>query len=345
MDNNIVSSQRYVGADNAKGFLIFFVVLGHVLQRELGSSFLAPRVQLWIYLFHMPAFIFLAGMFSKKTVQKRRFEKPFSYLLLYVFMKVLFYASGVYINGAESTEFKLFNENGIPWFCLSMFWWLLLVTLLKDRAPRTVLAVAILAAVLVGHTSWDSSYLAVLRTINFFPCFYLGYLTDPDTLFSECQKRKVQFVGACVLLISFLIVLFFYSNKNDIKLFRGVYLYKEMGETFLGTSGGCARFIAFVLSLVLLLSLLAVCSIHNTVFAYVGRHTLQVFVFHGPIIDILFDKTDIIHNTLFPDNSFVQAFVISLLILFITLLPPFHHVVHHIMAIPGRLAGIIHNKK
>lgn len=49
--------------DNAKGILIFLVLIGHFIMtyRPLKPIFDS------IYLFHMPAFLFISGLFSKKS--------------------------------------------------------------------------------------------------------------------------------------------------------------------------------------------------------------------------------------------------------------------------------------
>ena len=46
--------------DKAKGILIILVVIGHIWQS-------GPVFNI-IYAFHMPAFFFISGLFSKKTV-------------------------------------------------------------------------------------------------------------------------------------------------------------------------------------------------------------------------------------------------------------------------------------
>ncbi len=57
--------------DALKGVLIFLVVLGHMLELNKATS--DTSVVLWdfIYLFHMPLFIFVSGYFSKNI----NFEK------------------------------------------------------------------------------------------------------------------------------------------------------------------------------------------------------------------------------------------------------------------------------
>ncbi|WP_332694487.1 IS200/IS605 family transposase [Halalkalibacter lacteus] len=51
--------------DNAKAVLIFLVVLGHILSEFLHEDQLVSSVYLFIYLFHMPAFVLIAGYFAK----------------------------------------------------------------------------------------------------------------------------------------------------------------------------------------------------------------------------------------------------------------------------------------
>ena len=58
--------------DNAKFLLIFLVVLGHFADYYTKDSLNMRRLFLFIYLFHMPAFIFISGLFSKNTVNHKR---------------------------------------------------------------------------------------------------------------------------------------------------------------------------------------------------------------------------------------------------------------------------------
>src|SRR5699024_12235808 len=51
--------------DNAKLLLIFLVVFGHATQPFISESNSISTLYTWIYTFHMPAFIFLAGFFAK----------------------------------------------------------------------------------------------------------------------------------------------------------------------------------------------------------------------------------------------------------------------------------------
>ena len=63
--------------DNIKGILIVLVVFGHFLY-EFRSNLTLELVTKVIYLFHMPAFVFLSGYFSKSE-NARKNEKLFRF--------------------------------------------------------------------------------------------------------------------------------------------------------------------------------------------------------------------------------------------------------------------------
>lgn len=56
--------------DFIKGFLIFLVVWGHVIQFFYTGNSLENPILIWIYSFHMPLFIFISGYFALYTIRK-----------------------------------------------------------------------------------------------------------------------------------------------------------------------------------------------------------------------------------------------------------------------------------
>ena len=64
------------------------------------------RLYLYIYIFHMPAFIFVSGLFSKGSVDNKNYKKVFECIVLYLFVKCIFYMS-VNIFGGGGLIFSL----------------------------------------------------------------------------------------------------------------------------------------------------------------------------------------------------------------------------------------------
>ena len=76
--------QRVYYFDNLKAALIFLVVIGHVF--ELVTSRLIDIAYMFVYIFHMPLFIFVSGYFAKYSPKKLLF----SLIPLYFFFQLLY---------------------------------------------------------------------------------------------------------------------------------------------------------------------------------------------------------------------------------------------------------------
>src|SRR4051812_1403099 len=61
--------------DNAKFFLIFFVVFGHFIQSYIHENQLIYTLYTTIYTFHMPALILISGFFAKGFHKKGYLKK------------------------------------------------------------------------------------------------------------------------------------------------------------------------------------------------------------------------------------------------------------------------------
>ena len=117
-----MTKERLAYFDNLKGVLIILVVIGHLLEpcARLGSEGLAGfRVLDFIYMFHMPLFIFVTGLFSKGVFRQGRFraEVPLFYFaicfLLYTGLMVEKCLLGAHVS------FNYLTLNGrIPWYLM-----------------------------------------------------------------------------------------------------------------------------------------------------------------------------------------------------------------------------------
>lgn len=61
--------------DNIKFILILLVVLGHFVDVYTSESDNMKALFFTIYIFHMPLFIFISGLFSKKFINSNKFKK------------------------------------------------------------------------------------------------------------------------------------------------------------------------------------------------------------------------------------------------------------------------------
>lgn len=106
--------------DNAKLVLIFLVVFGHMIQPFTDGSHGINTLYMWVYTFHMPAFIFLAGFFAKGLGNKKYITNLAKKLLLpYLIFQALF--SGYYfILGHNDWQTGVFSPHWALWFLFSL---------------------------------------------------------------------------------------------------------------------------------------------------------------------------------------------------------------------------------
>ena len=170
--------------DGMKGVLIFLVVLGHFLLPLLGFG--ARSINLpfdFIYSFHMPAFVFLSGLFAGHALRSPRHwcKRCLSLLWLYICFKwLVFYPErAAYQTGGTWPDF--WHESGTPWFVLALFLWTFALPLfaLLRRAFTTAPVLILILALSLRLGDLDArlhlmDFLALDRVIAFAPFFYGG---------------------------------------------------------------------------------------------------------------------------------------------------------------------------
>jgi fucose 4-O-acetylase-like acetyltransferase len=185
-------SQRISGFDAVKGAAIFAVVFGHV-WRGLDGAGLIPnaalfaRVDAAIYLFHMPVFFFLSGLFISTQRPFTAFLRNRAILLLWPMVlwgwidAGLKSAAGIPIKGhvysAVEVALSALPPVGIFWFLYTLFilhmiaWGLL-------RLPRMVYMPVMAALAVAASAGWInvSPFDSLWNTVIFLPPFFAGIL-------------------------------------------------------------------------------------------------------------------------------------------------------------------------
>ena len=172
--------------DVTKGFLIFLVVYGHVIQ-YIGynnTGFLVDPVFKGIYLFHMPPFMAISGYVSFNSIQKSSFFGLIGRRVQTLYFPVLFWSTLIelsrittgiagHIGWSQAYELLLIilSRTGRYWFIVVLFESIVCVSFLKTIGFRTQtsLLAACLAAYLIPF-QWLNSFKVI------FPFFCLGYL-------------------------------------------------------------------------------------------------------------------------------------------------------------------------
>ena len=164
-------NRRLPYLDNAKLAMMFLVVYGHLLESALTQqpSHAAHTLYLLIYLFHMPVWVFLAGLSSRVETTLRDCGRLLSLLIVFQAFYVLL-LSGLRHNYRE----WIVTPWWILWFILSLIIWKMLLPL--ARKSRWTLALAIVAALGAGASGWIGRPFSLSRTVVWFPFFLVGHI-------------------------------------------------------------------------------------------------------------------------------------------------------------------------
>lgn len=289
----MVYTERVAKWDNAKLILIFLVVLGHFLETFLEQYAVCRGVYVMIYLFHMPAFLFISGMFSKKTVNTKRLDwaKITPYLLLFVILD--FGRFIVRYHWDPELTFRVFRITGVSWYLFALFVLIVVTHLLRKIDPKYVFFVSIGISLIIGYSKGIGYWFALYRIITMFPFFYLGYLWDPKKVENILEKSWIKILAAAVLAIYV-----FYCLKHPDQIFAykslvtaGTNYYEMEFDTapyVVPPIAGLYRLRYYGLAFLVLFSVLAVIPKCRTpVFSEMGSRTLSVYFWHLMAVEIL----------------------------------------------------------
>lgn len=269
-----VPRERNYKLDNAKGALIFIVVFAHLL--ELAGGWSAPLREIILvplYIFCMPAFVFLAGATSrpKGTVQR---------VLILIAMLIAFQAA------YQAQEFFLYGkfEDGklepfwLLWFLLAMIWYTLGTPLMARLGPKVCVPASIAIALAAGLIPFADGRLALSRTLVFLPFFVTGYFWGWKLLNSKFPRYSAL-VGLAVILILGAIALAYGLEK---RWFFGSRNYAAMDVApHIALAIRAALLSASALGVI---ALIAVTSNRQTFITLAGRTSLAVYLLHGFVV-------------------------------------------------------------
>lgn len=328
--------ERDARYDNLKLFLIYCVILGHLGNRYASKSDTVAALQLWVYLFHMPAFIYIAGLFSKRTVNEARWDKAVSYLILYFFMKSIPVIKGLIFGNIGSVSVNLINVTSVAWFALAMFEWYIIAILIRRVHPAYVLTLSICFSIVSGYFSQIGSFMTLKRAIVFFPIFYLGYLTDQKKLTVWAEKPEIRIIAAAILVLSFVICFWKLDLLSHWRLlFRAKADYSAIKTSLSIRSGWLWRITFYVVSMLLTGSLIAISPSRKFFFSSLGAKTLPVYVFHQHLISLIL-KISVFKNLMKNPYLGIKCLLFAALILLLSSLPIFDIPLRYLMNIPAR---------
>ena len=120
--------QREYLFDNYKVLLILLVVIGHFIEPSNDQNPFLYELKWGIVAFHMPAFIFISGYFSKRIPSLKKMLCGL--VIPYFVYEILYYLLYTFILDKE-TGFYFTRPKFSLWYLMALFAWRLLSPLIE----------------------------------------------------------------------------------------------------------------------------------------------------------------------------------------------------------------------
>lgn len=283
-----LTKERSFYLDNVKSVLIFFVVIGHFAEVAISHSDIFKAIFLWLYSFHMPLFIFITGYLSKNLIstKERVFKKSFEYFTLYFLMKIFIFFTRYFAE--ENKNFYILKESSVPWYLLAIAIMCLASHYLRNLNKNAVLLLAVLIALFAGYDKTIGDFLALSRTLVFFPFFHLGLMCEEPQLIRIANNKKLAIIGCIIIVASLLFTVLNVDLVYNLRpLLTGRNSYKAL-KTSLVMFGPLLRSLVYSIGCILSISFLAIIPKKNLrYFSKIGKNTLQIYFYHRPILWII----------------------------------------------------------
>ena len=274
--------------DIVKAFLIFTVVLGHLCDKYTADSASMRAAYFFIYIFHMPLFLFISGMFSKSSIDQKRYGRIFSYLVLYYLIKILIWLPrAVFL---EDYSFSLLSENSVPWYAFALFVFCLVTIALRKFSPLYVMTAAVVFACFAGYDSSVTDELVLSRIIAFYPFFLAGYYLDGERVLRALSGSALKIISLVLLTV---LAAFVFLRIKDIYWIRPLLTGKNPFRTLgaYAPYGGLLRLLYYGAAFAVGAMVIAVlpAKLGRGWISGIGRRSVQIFSLHWPVTIILYE--------------------------------------------------------
>lgn len=303
-----LSTNRIPFWDSLKVFLIFLVVYGHMIETCVDNSLFNQATYNFIYLFHMPLFVFITGKFSHIKYRRKYISRMLIIFETYIVFQFIRCSKSLFFDGHLSLFPDILIPKGILWYLACLLLWRLIVLTARDYIERykwLFLLLFFAMGIGTGFILVPDGTVIRFFTLGFF--FFTGYYLKDSWM--ESLFHKIPLWTAITLTISLWLLIFFVVN-TDIRsvIYFGSY-YDNPPISPYHYLWARLFFYAFaVIASVLLMRIVYA----KPLFSNYGNCTLSIFMYHVFIVMAL--RPLLASDSIL--NNEILLFFISLIICF-----------------------------
>jgi len=261
--------------DSLKFLLIFLVVYGHVLTIDYAPLSVNRGVFNFIFLFHMPLFIFISGRFSQLRDRKRYLEGIGRLIETYVVFQILHIIARYFMHrGVFTLEHILVYPEMTMWYLQCLVYWRLLIYFMPQSSTWSknnvvgVIFVSFVISLLAGYLPFSREF-SIQRACSYLPFFMMGFYSHRIDI-RGLLNRLPSSVAYATIAIVFGIILFYFNGSY--KFLTGAIPYSASGDLLVRL--GC-----MVAAMIISISVMRIAP-NNKRFAEWGKVTLFVYMYH-----------------------------------------------------------------
>ncbi|MGW2261217.1 acyltransferase family protein [Streptomyces sp. NPDC001780] len=263
--------------DNAKFLAIVLVAMAHAWEPVMDGSRATKALYMFVYAFHMPAFIVVSGYFSRNfTASPRQIKRLVTGVAVpYVVFETAYSLFKRYADDTPGHPISLLDPFYLTWFLAALFIWRLTTPLW--RSLRHPLAVALVVACLASVSPSIGDDLDLQRTLQFAPYFVVGLCLKPEH-FQMVRRREARLL-AVPLLAGALAFSYWAAAEMRNGWFYHSYSAQELDSAW--WVGPVMQFALFGCSMLLTAAFLALVPRRRTWFTVLGAGTICGYLLHG----------------------------------------------------------------
>ena len=267
--------------DNIKFILITLVVFGHFLELINGQA--TDNLYRTIYLFHIPAFIFITGYFAKFNPAKI----IRTLILPYVILQLLYLPyNSLFILEKDTFTLQFTKPYWLLWYLMTVAFYYLLIPFFETNNRQKqlmIVAASIIVSLLAGLDENIGYFLSLSRFFSFLPFFLAGhYLAKTDKPDKTSSKKGISFLLPLIASIGVIFsIVYIINSPLRYQVLYGSYSYEAM------TYGPDIKFLLTIFAgcwIILLLYIVPNRKIPRL--SYIGKNTFCIFVLHGFFIKL-----------------------------------------------------------
>jgi fucose 4-O-acetylase-like acetyltransferase len=261
--------------DNAKMLLVTLVVVGHswTLLPDVSTS---SPVYVFLYSFHVPAFVLVTGHLSRSfTFTRRNLHKLLTTVVVPYFVFETLLALFRIVVGHENIGVLYISPHWPMWYLTVLFLWRLATPLLTRLRPPVAMALAVAVCLIGGLNTVPA--LDLPRTFGLLPFFVAGLVMTREQ-FDWLARPRVRVVATVLLVVAFGVSTVVAGH------FSKEWLYWRTGYPDLDVSfwvGAGVRLGLLVVAGTLALAALSLLPRSQRWFTSLGSASLVVYLCHG----------------------------------------------------------------